>query len=155
MFKIGQNWGKIANYPPQCSTKIGTTVYKICYKLIDIAFDEFFTYAESCYNLRSHNLCIRSEYLSKHDSFRHFFSNRVVSVWNLLPESIVSSTSFSGFKIRLKKFDLHEFRPPRGGAGGDKALRPTEFRGLMSRSIGFRKAVGFSDSEDFFFCFLF
>ena len=26
MLKIGQNWGKIANYPPpQCSTKIGTT----------------------------------------------------------------------------------------------------------------------------------
>ena len=25
MLKIGQNWGKIANYPPQRSTKIGTT----------------------------------------------------------------------------------------------------------------------------------
>ena len=25
MLKIGQNWGKIANYPPQCSTKIGST----------------------------------------------------------------------------------------------------------------------------------
>ena len=24
MLKIGQNWGKIANYPPQCSTEIGT-----------------------------------------------------------------------------------------------------------------------------------
>ena len=24
MLKIGQNWGKIANYPPQCSTKICT-----------------------------------------------------------------------------------------------------------------------------------
>ena len=28
MLKIGQNWGKIANYPPQCSTKIGTSGYK-------------------------------------------------------------------------------------------------------------------------------
>ena len=27
MLKIRQNWGKIANYPPQCSTKICTTVY--------------------------------------------------------------------------------------------------------------------------------
>ena len=26
MLTIGQNWGKIANYPPQCSTKIGTPV---------------------------------------------------------------------------------------------------------------------------------
>ena len=24
MLKMGQNWGKIANYPPRCSTKIGT-----------------------------------------------------------------------------------------------------------------------------------
>ena len=27
MLKIGQNWGKIANYPPQCSTKICTPAY--------------------------------------------------------------------------------------------------------------------------------
>ena len=85
-------------------------LYKICYKLIviDIAFNEFFTYAEFCYNLRRHHLCIRSKYLPKHDSFRHFFSNRVVPVWNLLPKSIVSSSSLSAFKMRLKKFDLHE-----------------------------------------------
>ena len=25
MLKIGRNWGKIANYPPQCLIKIGTT----------------------------------------------------------------------------------------------------------------------------------
>ena len=24
MLKLGQNWGKIANYPPQFSTKIGS-----------------------------------------------------------------------------------------------------------------------------------
>ena len=28
MLKIGQKWGKIANYPPQCSTKIGTPGYQ-------------------------------------------------------------------------------------------------------------------------------
>ena len=27
MLKIGQNWGKIANYPLQCSTKICTTAH--------------------------------------------------------------------------------------------------------------------------------
>ena len=25
MLKIGQNWGEVANYPPQCSTKICTS----------------------------------------------------------------------------------------------------------------------------------
>ena len=34
MMKIKQNWGKIANYPPQCSTKIGTTGSSIGEKLI-------------------------------------------------------------------------------------------------------------------------
>ena len=52
--------------------------------------------------LSSFTKCIRSKYLPKHDSFRHFFSNQVVPVWNLLPESIVSSSSVSSFKIRLK-----------------------------------------------------
>ena len=28
MLKIGQNWGKIANYPPQYSTKICTPGYR-------------------------------------------------------------------------------------------------------------------------------
>ena len=27
--KIGQNWGKIANYPPQCSTKICTPAMRL------------------------------------------------------------------------------------------------------------------------------
>ena len=34
MLKIGQNWGKIANYPPQCSTKIGTPVWERHFTLI-------------------------------------------------------------------------------------------------------------------------
>ena len=38
MLKIWQNWGKIANYPPQCSTKICTTAHKppvvrLCFRL--------------------------------------------------------------------------------------------------------------------------
>ena len=32
MLKIRQNWGKIANYPPQCSTKIGTPVSMASFK---------------------------------------------------------------------------------------------------------------------------
>ena len=34
MLKIGQNWDKIANYPPQCSTKIGTPVCVIPFSLL-------------------------------------------------------------------------------------------------------------------------
>ena len=34
MLKIGQNWGKIANYSPQCSTKIGTPVHSITWDVL-------------------------------------------------------------------------------------------------------------------------
>ena len=34
MLKIGRNWGKIANYPPQCSTKISTTVRRYWREII-------------------------------------------------------------------------------------------------------------------------
>ena len=37
MLKIGQNWGKIANYSPQCSTKIGTTAGKDAFCLLSFS----------------------------------------------------------------------------------------------------------------------
>ena len=36
-----------------------------------------------------------------------FFSYQIISVWNLLLESIVSSSTLAAFKRRLRKFDLH------------------------------------------------
>ena len=42
--------------------------------------------------------------------YRYFFSYRlyrIISVRNLLPESIVSSSTLAAFKTRVKKFDLH------------------------------------------------
>ena len=44
MVKIGQNWAKIANYPPppQCSTKIFTPAF-------DIGYRQFFAF---CVNYR-------------------------------------------------------------------------------------------------------
>ena len=33
--------------------------------------------------------------------------NRIPDVWNKLPQDIVSAPSLSSFKIRVKKFDLH------------------------------------------------
>ena len=36
MLKIGQIWGKIANYPPQCSSKICTPVYQHRYEKTEL-----------------------------------------------------------------------------------------------------------------------
>ena len=50
-----------------------------------------------------------STYLNlKYNAYHHFFSYRIISVWNLLPESIVLSSTLAAFKTRLKKFDLHD-----------------------------------------------
>ena len=81
--------------------------YKICYCLIDIDFNDFFVCDKANYNLRRHTLVLRCKHKPKHDSFRYFFCYRIISVWNLLPESVVTSTTLIAFKKCLNKFDLH------------------------------------------------
>jgi len=46
---------------------------------------------------------------SKYELRRHYFSLRIVSVWNSLPDSVVSAESVNSFKSRLDKFWLHDF----------------------------------------------
>ena len=43
------------------------------------------------------------------EQYRYFFFNRIVNMWNNLPESIISAKSetLPIFKRRLHKFDLH------------------------------------------------
>jgi len=49
-------------------------------------------------------------YRSKYELRRHYFSHRVVSVWNSLPDSVVSAESVNSFKSRLDKFwSMHDF----------------------------------------------
>ena len=80
--------------------------YKICYGLIDINFDNFFKYCSSPYKLRRHRLTLQSIGKPKHKNVTNFFSHRVVSLWNSLPEYVVTAPSLPIFKNYLKKFDL-------------------------------------------------
>ena len=43
---------------------------------------------------------------SKYELGRHYFTHRIVSVWNSLPDSVVSAESVNSFKSRLDKFGL-------------------------------------------------
>jgi len=36
----------------------------------------------------------------------HFFSNRVINVWNCLPDTVVSSATVTGFKLKLKTLNF-------------------------------------------------
>ena len=38
------------------------------------------------------------------DVRKHFFSNRVVDLWNSLPEYVISANSVNSFKNRLDKY---------------------------------------------------
>jgi len=50
---------------------------------------------------------------SKYELRRHYydyFTHRIVSVWNSLPDSVVFAESVNSFKSRLDKFwSMHEF----------------------------------------------
>jgi len=47
---------------------------------------------------------------SKYELRRHYFSHRILSVWNSLPDSVVSAESVNSFKSILDKFwSMHDF----------------------------------------------
>ena len=81
--------------------------FKICHNLCDLNFYEFFKLRKIRYNLRQHSLTVESLFHPKHEQYRYFFFNRIVNIWNNLPESIISAETLPIFKRRLHKFDLH------------------------------------------------
>jgi len=64
---------------------------------------QFFQFTESGHNLRGHRLKL---FLSRNASRirRTFFSQRVVTDWNRLPQHVIEAPSTNAFKNRLDKF---------------------------------------------------
>ena len=71
---------------------------------VGLKFDDFFQYSPNTY-LRGHSWKLRKE-RSNYPLRKYFFSQRVVEVWNSLPESVVSAQSTESFK---KHLDRHFF----------------------------------------------
>ena len=82
-------------------------MYKICYYLSDLRFDDYFVFRDTGYNLRQHSLSVQTLQQCKHIKYQHFFFNRIVNIWNLLLNDVVIPPSLSSLKHRLKNFDLH------------------------------------------------
>ena len=80
--------------------------YKIVHNLVDLPFSDFFTFSNSKYFTRSHSkkFTPRNKYIN--DTRRFFYSERIIKVWNSLPDHIVISPSLSAFKSNLKNYDL-------------------------------------------------
>ena len=68
-------------------------MFKICHNLCDLNFYEFFKLRKSRYNLRQHSVTVESLFHAKHEQYRYryFFCNRIVDIWNNLPESNISA----------------------------------------------------------------
>ena len=82
-------------------------VYKIIFGLINLSFDDFFTFSP-IQSTRGHTLKLQIN-RSRLDVRKYFFSNRIVKVWNFLPSKVVYSCSLSVFKNAVKTVDFSNF----------------------------------------------
>ena len=84
-------------------------VYKIIHGLSSVSFQSFF---EFCHHDRTRGHTLK---LHKHsvrtDLRQHFFTERIINVWNKLDEDTVSASSLNSFKRRLQKMYLDESFP--------------------------------------------
>ncbi len=82
-------------------------VYKILHNYVDIDFSDFFTLWVNTSARRHDKLLYPS--LSKLNCRFHFFSNRIINLWNTLPALVVESKSVVIFKRHLSTVNLSDF----------------------------------------------
>ena len=76
--------------------------YRILNGLISISSDDLFTLNTNS-RTRGHNLKLYKK-RSRLNISKYFFSNRVVSCWNSLPDYVISADTINSFKNRLDNF---------------------------------------------------
>ena len=82
-------------------------VYKILYKMYDpITTNSLLTIDTN--TTRGHNLKLKKVSFNT-EKYKHFFTNRVVNLWNSLPEEVVYASSLNVFKNKLDSY-LHYYK---------------------------------------------
>jgi len=76
-------------------------VYKIVHGLSPIAFEDFFEFDKS-ERTRGHSFKLRKQQC-RLDLRLHFFSERVINLWNKLDDQTAASTSLNCFKSNLTR----------------------------------------------------
>jgi hypothetical protein len=80
--------------------------FKIVFRIVDVDFDDFFKYSPATVT-RGHRYKL---FVQRSSGTRTtFFSERVVSVWNSLPPSVVKFSSLCSFKRSIKSVDFNNF----------------------------------------------
>jgi hypothetical protein len=78
-------------------------VFKIVHGLVNLPCDAFFVMSTSI--TRGHSFKLAKTFC-KHTFAQHFFTYRVVNIWNSLPENVVCSKSLASFKSNLHACNL-------------------------------------------------
>ena len=80
-------------------------VYKMFSGRYDATVTNWFTnrHMDKKYELRSNRFCIH-QFPIKFDMRKFNFTNRVISVWNTLPDTVVSANTIDTFKAPLDRF---------------------------------------------------
>jgi hypothetical protein len=79
--------------------------YNIIHNQVNINREAFFAFAPAINNTRGHSLKLL--YPDSRINVRaHSFSVRVISIWNRLPESVVTAASVGQFKLFLREIDF-------------------------------------------------
>ena len=84
-------------------------VYKIVNGLIFVNQTEIFQVINTSYNLRRHKLSLRNPFRITSDIGKYFFTNRIIKVWNDLPETLVNSETLATFKSGLNSVNLERY----------------------------------------------
>lgn len=80
------------------------TCYKIINGIVDMLPNEFFIFNNSA-NTRGHSLKLFVPD-SRVNARSHFFCVRVITLWNSLPDNIVSNRNLNSFLTQLYNFDF-------------------------------------------------
>ena len=80
-------------------------VFKIINGLVDLPMNQFFHFYKSPYTTRRHKFCL-AQNISKTEIQKGLFANRIVPVWNKLPNYMFTPNTLSSFTNKLKKLDL-------------------------------------------------
>ena len=83
-------------------------VYKIVNNLVDLPFEDMFSFDNVIYNLRGNSLKLMPPPICGNVR-SSFFSHRMVGTWNFLPDSVVTASSINSFKKKLENVDLSVF----------------------------------------------
>ena len=83
--------------------------YKIVFHLVDVDVSDFFVINSHVHFTRGNHFKLKSRSLPHHNFRLNFFSERVIPIWNSLPNSVVSASSVCAFKAHLSHVDLTPF----------------------------------------------